>query len=87
MESYIAAIIVAIITGLFSFAGVYISNRKSSALIDYRLKKVEERLDDFNHFNDRLVKLETFRTLQEDRNKTILNQLDELKKEGTSNGC
>lgn len=86
MASFIAPIIVALISGAFTFAGVYISNRKSSALIEYRLKQVELRLDAHNHFSDRIVMLETFRTLQEDRNKTIFSELDELKK-GESNGA
>lgn len=81
MTGFWTAVIVAVISGLFSFGGVYYSNRKSSALIDYRLKQVELRLDAHNHFSDRIVMLETFKELQTEKNKQIYNEIDELKGE------
>ena len=55
MESVIAAVI----TGLFAFAGVVWANRKTQALLAYRLDKVEEKLDKHNHFEERISTLET----------------------------
>jgi hypothetical protein len=38
-------IICAVITGLLSLAGVYLANRKSTALIAYRLEELEKKVD------------------------------------------
>lgn len=53
-----ANIIPAIITGLLSLAGVYIANRKSSALIAYRLEQLEKKQDAHNSMIERTYKLE-----------------------------
>lgn len=66
------AIIAAIITGLFSLCGVYFSNRKSAALMEYRLKKLEEKVDLHNQVIDRTYKLET-------RMKVAETEIDDLK--------
>lgn len=48
----------AIITGLLSLAGVYLANRKSSALIAYRLEKLEDKVDKHNQVIERTYVLE-----------------------------
>ena len=53
-----ANIIPAAITGLLSLAGVYIANRKSSALIAYRLEQLEKKQDKHNDLIERTYKLE-----------------------------
>lgn len=52
------AIIAAAITGLCSLAGVYFANRKSQALVEYRLKKLEEKVDKHNNLIERTFILE-----------------------------
>lgn len=52
------SVIVAVITGLLSLAGVYFSNRKSAALMEYRLKKLEEKVDKHNNLVERTYILE-----------------------------
>ena len=52
------AIISAIITGLLSLAGVYFANRKSSALIAYRLEQLEHKQDIHNGMIERMYKVE-----------------------------
>ena len=47
-----------IVTALLSFLGVYVSNRKSAALMEYRLKKLEEKVDKHNQVIERTYKLE-----------------------------
>jgi hypothetical protein len=39
-------------------AGVYFANRKSSALIEYRLKELEKKVDKHNQVVERTYKLE-----------------------------
>ena len=52
------SIVPAIITGLLSLAGVYFANRKSSALIEYRLKELEKKVDKHNQVVERTFALE-----------------------------
>ena len=60
-------IISAVITGLLSLAGVYLANRKSSALIAYRLEELEKKVDKHNKVVERTFVLEgDVRELQHD---------------------
>lgn len=52
------SIIVALITGLLSLCGVYFANRKSTALIAYRLEQLERKQDAHNNLIERTYKLE-----------------------------
>lgn len=58
MNPVIASILSAIITGLFSLAGVYIAQRKSQALIAYRLEQLEKKVDKHNSVVERTYILE-----------------------------
>ena len=58
MDSAWIAVISAVITGLMSLIGVYISNRKSSALIAYRLEQLEKKQDKHNSLMERTFRLE-----------------------------
>lgn len=57
-----SSIVVALITGglalVGTLAGVYFSNRKSGALIAYRLQQLEEKVDKHNHFAQRMPVVE-----------------------------
>lgn len=53
-----SSVIPAGITGLLSLAGVYFANRKSSALIEYRLKELEKKVDQHNKVVERTFQLE-----------------------------
>ena len=58
-------IIVAAITAGFAFLGVYMSNRKQTALVAYRLEKLEEKVDKHNNVVERMFRLEeTVKNLQ-----------------------
>ena len=46
------------VTALLSFLGVYISNRKSAALMEYRLQQLEQKVDKHNQVIERTYKLE-----------------------------
>lgn len=56
-EAWIAALS-ALGTGLLSLVGVYIANRKSSALIAYRLEQLERKVDKHNQVVERTFVLE-----------------------------
>ena len=62
-------IVVALITAGFAFLGVYVGNRKQTALVSYRLEKLEEKVDKHNSVVERMFRLE----------ETVKNLQDELK--------
>lgn len=47
-----------VLTALGSFCGVYLSNRKQTALMEYRLKELEKKVDKHNQVVERTFKLE-----------------------------
>lgn len=47
------------VTALLSFLGVYMSNRKQTALMDYRLQQLEKKVGQHNNLEGRLIALET----------------------------
>lgn len=56
-EAWIAAL-AALGTGIMSLIGVYAANRKSTALISYRLEQLEQKVDAHNRVVERVFKLE-----------------------------
>lgn len=73
------SIIVAVITAISAGIGVYFSNRKAAGLIEYRLAQLEKKVDTHNRFGDRIVLLEQFKVLQEQRNKQIEADIEDLR--------
>ena len=47
------------ITAVLSFLGVYLSNRKQTALMDYRLAQLEKKVGQHNNLEGRVITLET----------------------------
>ena len=47
-----------VLTAVLSFLGVYMSNRKQSALIAYRIEQLEKKVDKHNQVIERTYKLE-----------------------------
>ena len=58
MSETMIALLSAIITGLLSLAGVWISNHKNQVLISYRIDKLEETVNRHNQVADRVTALE-----------------------------
>lgn len=56
-EAWIGAI-AAVIVGLLSLLGNYLSNKKSQALIAYRLEQLEKKVDKHNQVVERTFILE-----------------------------
>ena len=69
----VETIIVALITAGFAFLGVYVSNRKQTALVSYRLEKLEEKVDKHNSVVERMYRLES-------KMESLQNELNELRK-------
>ena len=75
------AIIVALITGGFSFLGVYLSNRKSAALVEYRLQQLEAKVSAHNNLVERMYAVEEKQTLTDEKLKVANHRIDDLEKE------
>ena len=55
----------AAVTAVLSFLGVYISNRKQTAVMSYRLNELEKKVDKHNQVIERTYKLEERATVLE----------------------
>lgn len=73
-------IIIAVLSMVGTLAGVYLANRKSSALIAYRLDKLEEKVDKHNSVIERTFKLEEQAALVEERIKVANHRIEDLEK-------
>ena len=62
-----------VVTALLSFLGVYLSNRKSAALMEYRLEQLEMKVDRHNKVIERTYKLE-------ERASVLETEVDDIKK-------
>ena len=74
------AIIVAIVNGAFSFLGVYFSNRKSAALVEYRLQQLEEKVQAHNNLVERMYAAEDKLNIQDEKIKVVNHRLDDLER-------
>lgn len=60
-------IIGSVITGLLSLFGVYLANRKSAALVEYRLHQLEKKVDLHNNVVERVALIEAEDKRQNER--------------------
>ena len=58
MSEAAQAVLSALGTGMLSLIGVYLANRKSSALIAYRLEALERKVDKHNSLVERMYGVE-----------------------------
>ena len=79
------SVIVAMITGGLSLAGTlagsYFSQRKTSALIAYRLEQLEDKVDKHNKVVERTFKLEERMSLTEKDIRVANHRIDDLERE------
>lgn len=58
MSTSVVAVIVAVITGLFSVTGQWLISREREARLDERLKGVEKRLDTHNNYAEKIGQIQ-----------------------------
>ena len=71
-------IIVGILSLIGTLAGTYFANRKSSALIAYRLELLEKKVDKHNSVVERTVKLEEQAAVIEEKIKVANHRIEDL---------
>ena len=59
-----------------------IQHKKTDALIEYRLKELEEKVDQHNNLIERTYELEKQTELHEEKIKVANHRLDDLEKKG-----
>ena len=75
------AIIVAVLGLVGTLAGSYLANRKSTALIAYRLEQLEQKVSKHNNLVERTYALEEAVALAEERQKVANHRIDDLEKD------
>lgn len=75
-------IIVAVLSMIGTLAGAYLANRKSSALIAYRLEKLEAKVDKHNHVVERTYEIERRLDVDDERFKVMGHRIDDLEQGG-----
>lgn len=75
------AIIVALLGLAGTLAGSYLANRKSTALIVYRLEQLEQKVGKHNKLVERTYALEEAVALAEERQKVANHRIDDLEKD------
>lgn len=74
------SIIVAALALVGTLVGAYFSNRKSGALIAYRLEALERRVQAHNHLIERTYRLEERTELQEEKLKVVNHRIEDLER-------
>ena len=73
-------IIVAIIAFLGTLTGSYFSQRKSTALVTYRLEQLEKKVDKHNHMIERMSNVETEQEVIKEQMKVANHRIDDLER-------
>ena len=76
------AIIVALLSLSGTLAGSYLSARKSSALIAYRLEQLESKVQAHNNLVERMYRVEEKTDIHEERIKVANHRIEELERKG-----
>ncbi len=76
--SWLADIIIAALALAGTLGGAYLANRKSSALIVYRIGQLEQKVDKHNSLVERTYALEKQTELLEERIRVANHRLDDL---------
>jgi hypothetical protein len=80
--NWIADIIIGILAMIGTLGGAYFANKKSTALIAYRLEQLEKKQDKHNQLIERTYALEEKTGLLEERVKVANHRIDDLEKKG-----
>ena len=74
------AIIVAVLGLVGTLAGSYLANRKSAALVAYRLEQLEQKVNKHNNLVERTYALEESVALMDERVKAANHRIADLEK-------
>ena len=72
----LSAVIVAVLSLIGTLAGSYISGNKTIALLEYRLKALEEKVDKHNHVIERTYELERHISIHDEQIEDLRHDLE-----------
>jgi hypothetical protein len=78
-------IVVAVLSLIGTLAGAYLSNKKSSALIAYRLERLEEKANGINTIEERVYRIEENQSVVDEKIKNVNYRITDLEKSVISN--
>lgn len=81
METIIGPAITGLVTLVVCMVNNHYQNNSTRNLIEYRLKKLEEKVDKHNNVVERTYKLEELTALQEEKIKVANHRIDDLEKD------
>lgn len=73
---WIATIVVGVLAMIGTLGGAYLANRKSTALIAYRLEELEKKVNKHNNVIERTYALEKTCGVREEQISEIMRRLD-----------
>ena len=79
---YITEIIIALLAFLGTMGGAYAANRKSAALMAYRLEQLEKKVDKHNHVVEKVYGLQADRDLFAEKLRVANHRIDDLEHRG-----
>lgn len=74
-------IIIAVLSLAGTLVGSFFAQRKSSALIAYRLEELEKKVQAHNNLVERMYKIEERTEVQEEKIKVANHRIEDLEKE------
>jgi hypothetical protein len=75
-------IVIALIAFAGTLIGSYFAQRRTTALVVYRLEQLEKKVDKHNSVIERIYKLEQNFCLMDEKIKVANHRIDDLEKEG-----
>ena len=75
------SVIVGVLALIGTLAGAYFSNRRSAALIAYRLEQLEKKVQAHNGLVERTYRLEEQAALQEEKLREANHRIDDLERQ------
>ena len=73
-------VLVALLSLVGTLVGAYLANRKSTALIAYRMEQLEEKVHKHNQVIERTFKLEKQEEILEEKIRVANHRIDDLEK-------
>ena len=73
-------VFVAVLSLIGTMSGAYFANRKSAALLAYRLEELEKKVNKHNNLVERMYNIETRADVFEEKIKVANHRLDDLEK-------
>ena len=80
-------ILIAVLSLLGTLGGSYFANKKSSALIAYRLEELEKKVDKHNSVIERTYSLEEAQAVIEEKIQVANHRIDDLEKKTSADGA